>query len=183
MRFLLKTIMLAAVALTLAVAPASAQDAKAPLAIAVVDIQQLLKDSKAAQGIETQLATIRKNFQTEVEAEEKALRAAEKKIMDERASLSEEQLKTKAQDFQKQVQEGQKKIQAKKAKLDKAVATAIGKLRTEIVRVVADVGEKKNLDLVLARTDVVIVSKTLDITTEVLERINKDLPSVKVSVE
>lgn len=153
------------------------------LSIAVVDIQALLRDSKAAQSIESQLATIRKNFQAEVEAEEKKLRDQEKAILAEKDKLKEEELKAKAQAFQKDVQASQKKVQDKKAKLDKALATAIGKLRTEIVKDVAEIGEKNNLDMVLARTDVVIVSKELDITSQVLERINKELPSVSVVVE
>ena len=103
--------------------------------------------------------------------------------MDEKPKLKEDELKAKAADFQKDVAASQKKIQDKKVKLDKAIATAIGTLRSEIVKDVAEIGEKQNLDLVLARTDVVIVSKTLDITAEVLERINKDLPSVTVVVE
>jgi len=169
-----------------AVAPAAAAPAAAPahpLRLAVVDIQALLKTSKAAQSIETQLVSIRKNFQAEVEKEEKTLRASEKAIMDQKGKISEDEFKTKAQAFQKQVGDGQKKIQERKAKLDKAIATAIGKLRGEIVKIVAEIGDKNNLDLVLARTDVVIVSKTLDITQQVLTRIDADLPSVKVSVE
>lgn len=164
-------------------APAAAANGKRNVAIAVVDIQALLRDSKGAQSIEAQLATIRKNFQAEVESEEKSLRDKEKAIMDQKASLKEDELKAKAQDFQKQVQASQKKVQDKKAKLDKALATAIGKLRSQIVKVTAEIGEKNNLDLVLARTDVVIVSKDMDITQQVLDRINKDLPSVSVVVE
>lgn len=174
---------LALVCAVMLATPARAADEHKNLAIAVVDIQALLRDSKAAQSIESQLATIRKNFQTEVETEEKKLRDQEKAIMDQKASLKEEELKTKVQAFQKEVQASQKKVQDKKAKLDKALATAIGKLRTAIVKDVAEIGEKNNLDMVLARTDVVIVSKDLDITAQVLERINKDLPSVSVVVE
>lgn len=184
----LKTLMLAFAAVLALSAPAMAEETRAPaantnIAMAVVDIQQLLRESKAAQGIETQLTGIRKKFQADVEAKEKELRAAEKKLMEEKGNLKEEELKAKVQEFQKKVTDTQKSIQTEKNKLDKAVAAAIGKLRAQIVKVVAEIADKKNLDLVLARTDVVIVSKTLDITSEVLERINKDLPSVTVVVE
>lgn len=162
--------------------PSHAQEAKA-IKIAVVDIQSLLKNSKGAQSIESQLATIRKNFQAEVEKEEKSLRDAEKAIIEQKDKLSEEEFKAKAGDFQKKVAEGQKKIQERKGKLDKALATAVGKLRGEIVKIVADIGAKDKLDLVLARTDVVIVSKELDITAKVLERIDDTLSSIKITVE
>ena len=193
-----KFLMLAAAAVIAMSAPVQAEEtrAAAPAAtvanssikLAVVDIQQLLRGSKAAQGIETQLGTIRKDFQAEVEGDEKSLRAKEKEVKDliaeaQKDKSKEGDVKVKVADFQKQVADAQKKIQEKKNKLDKAVATAIGKLRAQIVKVVAEIADKKSLDLVLARTDVVIVSKTLDITAEVLERINKDLPSVTVVVE
>jgi Skp family chaperone for outer membrane proteins len=186
MRIFAKTLALAAFAALAFIGPVRAEEAapaKTAINIAVVDIQALLKDSKAAKSIEGQLATIRKNFQAEVDTEEKSLRAKEKAIMDQKASLKEEEFKAKASDFQKDVATSQKKIQDKKAKLDKAVATAIGTLRSEIVKDVAEIGNKQNLDMVLARTDVVIVSKNLDITQQVLTRLDADLPSVNVKVE
>ena len=172
-------------ALGVAVMPAKAQDASATtgLKIAVVDIQALLKSTKGAQSIESQLETIRKGFQSEVEKEEKTLRDSEKAILDKKAEIGEEEFKKKAAEFQQKVAEGQKRIQDRKGKLDKALAVAIGKLRTEIVKVVAGIGETKKLDLVLARTDVVIVAKQLDITQEVLEKVDASLPSIKVEVE
>ncbi|MBU6235027.1 MAG: OmpH family outer membrane protein [Alphaproteobacteria bacterium] len=179
----LYTLALAALfSLGLSVAPAMAQDAK-PLNVAVVDIQALLKDSNGAKSIESQLETIRKNFQSEVEKEEKKLRETEKSILDQKDKLSQEDFKAKATDFQKQVADSQKKVQERKGKLDKALASAVGKLRTEIVKIVAEIGDAKKLDLVLARTDVVIVSKDMDITAQVMEKLNASLPSVQVTVE
>jgi Skp family chaperone for outer membrane proteins len=180
---LTKILFVALFVLGLAVSPVRAEDAKKPISIAVVDIQALLKDSKGAQSVESQLATIRKDFQGEVDTTEKTLRDAEKAILDQKGKIAEDEFNKKAADFQKQVAESQKKIQDRKGKLDKALATAVGKLRTEIVKIVAEIGEKNNLDLVVARTDVVIVSKDLDITQQVLERLDADLPSVKVTVE
>lgn len=161
------------------VSTARADEAKV-LRIAVVDIQALLKDSKAAKSIEKQISTMRTGFQAEVEKAEKDLRSKEQAILAERDKLSEEQLKTKVEAFQKDVTASQKKVQDRKTALDKSVSEALNKLRGEIVKVVADIGDKQNLDLVLARTDVVIVDKTLDITAEVLKRIDSTLPDVKV---
>lgn len=187
MRKFTKFVVIAAFAVMAIVQPVRAADpAPAPttsLRIAVVDIQALLKDSKAAKSIETQLATIRKNFQAEVDAEEKSLQTKERAIADQKSSLKEDELKAKITAFQKDVAASQKKIQEKKAKLDKGVGEAIGQLRNEIVKDVADIGTKQNLDLVLARTDVVIVSKNLDITQQVLQRLDAELPSVTVKVQ
>lgn len=165
------------------VSPVMAQDAGKSPNIAIVDVQALLRDSKAANSIESQLETLRKDFQSEVEKEEKKLRDAEKAILEQKSKLSEDEFKAKVGEFQKKVTEGQKKIQERKAKLDKAVATAVGKLRSEIVKIVAELGESRKYDLVLSRTDVVIVSKDLDVTQDVMEKLNSGLSSVKVTIE
>lgn len=156
-----------------------AEEAKT-LRIAVVDIQALLKDAKAAKSIEKQISTMRQSFQKEVEGAEKTLRDKEKSILDKKDSFSDEDLKLQVEGFQKDVVSSQQKVQERKAALDKSVADALNRLRGEIVKVVAEIGEKQNLDLVLARTDVVIVDKSLDITQEVLKRIDASLPDVKV---
>lgn len=170
-------LMAAFVALMMVSAPAKAAD----LNIAVVDIQALLKNSKAAQGIETQVATMRKSFQAEVEKEEKSLRDKEKAIIAEKDKLKEDELKAKAEGFQKEVAAGQKKVQDRKAALDKSINEALGKLRAEIVKIVAKIGEEKDLDLVLARTDVVIVNKDMDITDAVLKALDAQMPTIKVN--
>lgn len=166
-----------------ALIPAKADTEAKSVTIAVVDIQQLLKESKAAQDIEGQLKGIRKDFQTELEKKEKALRDDEKSILAQKGKISEDEFKKKVQSFQQKVAESQKSVQERKASLDKALADALGKLRAEIVKVVAEIGEKKGLDIVISRADVVIVSKEMDITADVLKQIDSDLPSVKVSVK
>jgi outer membrane protein len=176
----MKTLLIAAFAALMMIIAPAAQAADAKINIAVVDIQSLLKSSKAAQNIESQIATMRKSFQNEVEAEEKNLREKEKAIIAQKATLKEDELKVKAEEFQKQVSAGQKKIQDRKAALDKTINAALAKLRAEIVKIVADIGSKKDLDLVLARTDVVIVDKELDITADVLKALDEQLPSVKI---
>jgi outer membrane protein len=184
MNTLLRSFTLAVLsAIVLSAGYANAQDKKA-VSVAVLDLQQLLKTSKGAQNIESQLVTIRKEFQSVVEKEEKTLREAEKAIVDQKGKLSEADFKKKAQEFQTKVAASQKKIQERKNKLDKALGVAVGKLRDQIVKVASDISTKKGFDVVVARSSVVIVpNKDLDITQQVLERVDADLPEIKVSVE
>ena len=65
-------------------------------------------------------------------------------------------------------------------KLDTAIGDALNKLRDEIVEIVGDMATKNKYDLVISRADVVIVAKHIDITAEVMGKLNKELSSVKV---
>ncbi len=163
-----------------AAAPAASAGVHQNLSIAVVDVGALMRDSKAANDIENQLKTMRKNFQEEVKKDEESLRAAEKKLAEEAKGLSKEDLLKKRQDFEKKVIDAQKKIQTRRLALDKSLADAINTLRTKVLNIVAREGEKNKYDLVISRTDVVIVAKEIDITGVIMKQLNEELPSVKV---
>jgi len=173
-------------------APAMAEDA-APAAaagdphknvsIAVVDVASLLRDSKAANSIEEQLKSLRKNFQSEVKADEESLRKSEKELIEQSKTLSKEDFAKKRAEFEKKLIDKQKNIQEKRAKLDKALAEALNALRNEIVKLVAKEGEKNGYDLVVSRNDIVIVSKDIDITSTILKQLNDEMPSVKVKAD
>jgi len=53
-------------------------------------------------------------------------------------------------------------------------------LRDEIIEIVDDMTEDNNYDLVITRADVITVSKNIDITNDVMKRLNKELSSIKV---
>lgn len=188
------TLLAVIAALTVMAAPAFAQDEKpaaaaaAPasaavhqnLSIAVVDVATLMRDSKAANDIEKQLQTMRKNFQEEVKKDEETLRASEKELAAQSKTLSKEDFLKKRQEFEKKLIDAQKKIQTKRLALDKSIGEAVNTLRTKVLNLVAKEGEKNKYDLVISRTDVVIVAKEIDITAVIMKQLNDELPSVKV---
>jgi Skp family chaperone for outer membrane proteins len=82
--------------------------------------------------------------------------------------------------FQKRLVDGQKEVVSLNQKLDKAIATALNKLRDEIVDIVSDMATTEKYDLVISRADVVIVSKSIDITAQVMEKLNSKVKTIKV---
>ncbi|HEY8964296.1 MAG TPA: OmpH family outer membrane protein [Alphaproteobacteria bacterium] len=159
---------------------APTQGHTADLNIAVIDIQTLQKQSKAAQSLDGQIASMRKSFQSEVDGEEKKLRDKEKAILAERPKLKEDELKAKADGFQKEVTASQKKLQDRKTSMEKSIADAVAKLRNEIVKITSAIGKDKGLDLVLMRSSTVIVNEKLDITADVLKALDEQMPDVKI---
>lgn len=56
------------------------------------------------------------------------------------------------------------------------------KLHETMLEVVAEVAGEQKASLVLAKQQVVIAEKSLDLTGSVLDRLNKKLPTVAVTV-
>ncbi len=149
--------------------------------IVVVDIQQLEITSDAAKKLKEKLQKKRDNFQKEIVAEEKKLRDEQQKIIDVKDKLKPEEFKEKAQAFEKKLITSQQEIQKKKVDFDKNVGEALGKLRTEVVRVVGNLATENNYKLVLTRQNVVIVEKEADITAEALASMNKNVKDIPLN--
>ena len=149
--------------------------------IAVVDVSALLKDSKAAESIQEQVAKKRKEYQGQIGKLEEKLKATEKQLLELRKNDDAEGFGKKRKDFEEQFRSTQEEVQELRSKLDKGFAKGMAELRQNIVEIVADIAKENTYNLVVSRQEVVIVSKDLDITEDVLKRLNKDLPKVKVS--
>ncbi len=153
------------------------------LKIAVVDVEKVLNDSKAGQSIQKQLAVKREAFQKEFSGRENNLMNAEKTLMEKKKDTSAEEFSKQRKDFEKQLLETRNLFQKRRAALDKGLGDALSELRKNIIQVTADVADEGKYQVVLTRDSVVIIQKEMDITDQVLQRLNKKLPNIKLDVE
>jgi Skp family chaperone for outer membrane proteins len=74
-------------------------------------------------------------------------------------------------------------VQKKKRDLEQAVLDSTGVLRDALLKIVAEIADEKKFDVVLNRQNVVIADKGLDITPQVLEKLNATLTEVPLKVK
>ncbi len=160
---------------------AQAQD-KAGASVAVVNVQKILTESKAAESIQGQAQKRRKELQEEFSKLEDSLRENEKKLLEQRASLSTEEFMKKRDDFEQKLLEARSKAQRERRTLDEALLSATNTIRGEILKVVSKLAEERGYDLVLTRQNIVLVSKSHDITEDVLGAVNKALPKLNLKL-
>lgn len=172
-----------AAAITMSMACTSSASAQVEQKIAIVDIQQMMRESKAAQSIQKQISTLREKYKTEIAAEEKGLRDAEKAIIAKKSSMTAEEFQKERKAFEGKLGKVQKNVRSKQEKLDKAFNKAIEKVRVKGVEIVAGLAEETGASIVLPRQNVIIIDKSLDLTDEAMTRLNAALKDVKVKVE
>jgi Skp family chaperone for outer membrane proteins len=150
--------------------------------IAVVDIEKVLNESKAGKSIQAQLKKHREVFQKEFSDRENKLVAAEKILVQQRTDLSPEEFAKKRKAFEKQLLETRNLFQKRRNSLDKGLGGSLSNLRKNIIEVTAAVADENKYQVVLTRDSVVIVQKEMDITGEVLSRLNKKISTIKLNV-
>lgn len=157
-----------------------ATPAFADTSVGVVNVAKIMKDSKAANSVRNQLQAKQKAFQSELDAKEKALLAEDQALVKQKDSTDKAAFEKKVKEFREKAANEQRGVQAKKASLDKAFAASLEEIQKSVMEIVKQVSTEKKLNLVVSSAQVLYGDDSLDITDEVLKRLDTKLPTVTV---
>lgn len=164
-------------------APVFAEDAKTSSTIAVVNIQQVMKDSTAAKTVREQLESKQKSFQSEISKKEEALQKEDQELGKQKSVLSKDAFEAKAKSFREKATAVQKDVQAKKALLDNAFERSLNDIQKSVTDIIADLAKEKGFTIAVPTSQILYADKNLDISADVLDRLNKKLPKLDVKFE
>jgi len=158
-------------------APLTAQN----LTVMVVDVQALLQNSKAAKMVRSQIEQKRGEYTKEISHQEELLRAERDALQRQQASLSPESLNQKGRDFQQKVNDLERNVQGKRQALEKSNGDALQKIQEEMLKIIADIAKQRKANLVFQRTDLVLFDQAFDVTDEVLQKLDEQMPTLTVN--
>lgn len=161
--------------------PAPAQETF-PLKIAVLDLNRVYRDAVAARKIRELVNSHAASYREETELAEAELRNADRILAEKRAQavLSPEAFDEERRQLELRVQESQKKVQEHRRSLARLQAAGLQQLETVLKQVVEQLRTERGLSLILRSEQTAYVEPSLDITDEVLRRLDQRLPTVSV---
>jgi Skp family chaperone for outer membrane proteins len=178
-------IALAALVIAAWLQPWHHQDAAAqklpPAVAAVIDYQRILRDAAAARSIRDQIEARRKVYQEEISKEEQRLHEIDKEFAKQRSVLSPEDFAEKRREFEQDVAEVQRKVQERRRELDRLSAAALNEVKEALIAIVTSIAEERGFNLVLPTSEVLFFARSLDLTEEVLAKLDARLPQVQLS--
>ena len=148
--------------------------------VGIVNVAKIMESSKAAASVRSQLQSKQKSFQAELDAKEKQLLAEDQALVKQKDSADKAAFAKKVQDFRAKAAGEQRAIQTKRVQLDKALAAALEEINKNILEITKQVSTEKKLNLTLQSAQVLYADPSLDLTDEVLQRLDSKLPSVAV---
>lgn len=146
--------------------------------IGIVDIDEIQRESLASKALLVQLNKYRQEFQQESVAEDKALRATQQEIEQQRKTLTPEALTEKARAFDLSVAEFQRKDQARRHALEKSFNLAMGKVQQAMYEATRKVATEHGANIILPRGQVLLFDDKMNMTKEIVALMDKALPSV-----
>ena len=150
------------------------------LTVMVVDVQALLQNSKAAKMVRSQIEQKRGEYTKDISHQEELLRAERDALQRQQASLSPEALNQKGREFQQKVNELERNVQGKRQALEKSNGDALQKIQEEMLKIIADIAKQRKSNLVFQRSDLVLFDQMFDVTDEVMQKLDEQMPTLTV---
>jgi outer membrane protein len=148
--------------------------------IAIVDVQRILQESLAAKSVQKQLEDQRRKFQDEIEGEENDLRSAEQDLSKQRDKLAAQAYADHEQQLRQRFSTVENHVQERRRVLDQSFSDSMNTVRTALLEVVDKAAREHGANIVIVKQQALWTDQPLDITDEVLKRLDKKLPQVTV---
>ena len=151
--------------------------------IALVDIGGVLRAADANNRVRELLDGQRAKFQEEFRTIEVDLQQSERDLLAKRELMAKDEYDKLVTEFQARVSSVQKEIQYKRQSIDNAYQKALNDIRGLAIEVITKIASEREIDLILKRDASVIFLPHLNISDEVLTRLNERTKNARIEVE
>ncbi|MFL1406194.1 OmpH family outer membrane protein [Marinobacter sp. M1N3S26] len=141
--------------------------------IGVVDLRKALFSSEDAQAFSEQLQRDFAGTEEEVRKVQQEARNLQERLQKDGAMMNESEREQLTQEFQRKAQEFAQKKQQLDQTLNSRKQTFLDEARPEVDAAVKELMEEHDLDIILPSETVVTVKPELNLTDELLEKLNQ----------
>lgn len=149
--------------------------------IAVLDIEKIVKESKAMKYIQNKVSKQQDKYQILVTKKQTALEKEQKKVEGKKSVLSKVAFEKEVTEFEMKVEELKEFVDRKQNSLKKASLDSMSKVNNIIKDIIAEISKEKNIDVIIPANEALYYNDRLDITEEVLTELNNQITKVKIS--
>ena len=141
-------------------------------------MKRILNQSKAYQSLVDQFEEIRRKQRNIVTKQEDQIRDEESNLIKQKNVLSKEVYAEKVKALNLKINELKTKQMGEGKKYEALFEKSTNKIQGALVDVLSVIANEADLNLVLAKSQVILVGKDIDITAKAVVELNKVLPKV-----
>ena len=150
--------------------------------IAILDVLSLLKESKAAKSMKDQLDKVAKGYSDVEKKKAKEIQKKEEELLRQKSTLTPEAFSDRKNAFEKTVIELNKTRDKNRRALAKAERESMVKIESAVEKIVKEIQTAEKIDVVIKKTAVILSEDSIDITSKVIEKLNKEVSTIDVNV-
>jgi len=178
---------IAAAAFVLSLAPgighvtSAIAQSRPEIVVGVVDVDLIMKESRAGKSVKSQYDTQRSAFDADLEQKRKVFKDQVQKLAAQKSTLSDDEFKKRKGELDAQGKAIQKSLVQTKQALDSNLNKAVGQIRSTLLQIIAEIAKKRALTLVLSKSYDVLAADAYEFTDEAMKHLDAKLPSVKLT--
>lgn len=151
--------------------------------IGILDVERIMKESIAMRDFQSKIEKKEDEYRKEVEKKQTELDAEQKRIEGKRSILSKEAFDKEVAGFDKKLDSLKTFVDRKQSSLKKASIDAMSKLNDNVRDIFADIAKDRGLDVIVPASQAVYYKDELDVTDDVLKKLNKKITKIDVKFE
>lgn len=151
--------------------------------VVTVDVQKVVKNASAAKRALDEIKKQRDEFQTEINKQEESLKKKDQDLTKQKGVLSAEAFEQKRKALQKDILTVQQGVQKKRSVLDAGYNKVLAEIQKNVLDIIKTLAKERGFDVALPSSQVLYSNEALDVSDEVLKRLNDQLPKVSIDVE
>jgi Skp family chaperone for outer membrane proteins len=148
----------------------------------VIDVDTIMHDSKAAKAIDSQIEAQRQSYQKDLAKREGDLHATEQDLAKQQAVLAADAFQQRRKDFEQRVNDFQRDVAGKRRSLEQSFNEARLKVQGVLIEIISQIATERRANVVLPKSQVILVDKSMDLTEEALKRLDQKMPTVNVVI-
>jgi outer membrane protein len=152
-----------------------------PVTVLVVDMQRVLQESKAGKMIQSQMQQQVSTYQKTLAKQDQELAATQQDLQRQQSILAQDAFAVKVKEFEQHVKDASKRAQEAQQTLSESRNEAVGKVDTAMLQVIDGLAKERGANLIVNRGAVVMFDVRMDVSDEVIKRLDEKLPAVTVS--
>jgi Skp family chaperone for outer membrane proteins len=153
------------------------------LPIAIVDYQQVMKESSARKTANDAIKKKVETFEAEISKQREALQTEEQALQKKSNVLTKEAMDKEVKKFREKFVNIQQETQEKRNRLEVASRKANAEIQKNVTEIVSEMAQEYGFGLALPSENILYADSGLNITAEVSKRLNKRLPKMDVKLE
>ena len=146
--------------------------------VCVVDMKKILQDSTAYQALVDQFEEKRRKHRNKFTKIEDVIRDEESKLSKQKGVLSKEVYAQKIKDLNKKINELKSKQSTEAQKFEREFEKSTNKIQGALIDVLSMIANKNKLEIVMAKNQLLLVGKDIDLTEDAIKELNKILPKI-----
>ena len=150
------------------------------LKMAIIDTDKVFQNSQAYKQVNQTVAGRRNQFQQEFKQKEQNLMAANQELVRQKSILAPEVLAQKKADINKQAAVIRSEAKQRNKSLNQLRNSGLSQIKKQLDVIIKQIVEAKNIDLILKKNSIVWTKPSLDITDEVIQKLNASLPALSI---